>query len=652
MKQALDRGDVAAASREFVRHFRGKEIVSAVLQDWPKIPRNPGHRDELTQHAERALEGHLHDGYTVYDVPSTGVDWHEAPLSCLTRFPILSRMVPTFHHTGDPRYVRYMVNHCFEYMKEWPIQTFIGHNTHEGWRTHYVVASPWYWCMLPVRLDVWAAAVHLIRRRPEVTDEELLTMLHRILEETRFLVPQIQEHMNHNAGAFMIRVLGVLCAVLDDFAEAKAWRVYDAKLLAQHLETGFYPDGLYKELTMAYSSSVVLQISQIACALLDQPAIQAKREWFDAMLTALIALVKPNGDLPSFGDLFATKVGECLFPPMVRWLDLACARPFLGETGPKPAFTAWPTVGQPAYGGYYMMRSDWSPQALYMVVDGGPWGRGHQHCDKLSFVLSAFGEDFITDPCTTTYASNEPGAWISMLNAGFLHNTITVDGVDEFFHLTGFLETEKPLDNVWEHTAEYTLFAGEFDFRPLKPVRWKRRILFVPTFGWLLQDVLTGELETAQIEQNFQFDDKIQVALDGAIAVATAPSGARLLVQPLEGSLAPQITMGDKTSRPTRSTTHSTLRSVDFGHGRGWIARCGNHPIPAPAVTYGGQVRLPAIFTMALIPLAPGVSEGAIPEIRREVSGGITRWHLRSSGGVRVLATSTERFDVVGDPRP
>lgn len=31
----------------------------------------------------------------------------------------------------------------FRYMKEWPLQTFIGHNTREGWRTHYVVASPW-----------------------------------------------------------------------------------------------------------------------------------------------------------------------------------------------------------------------------------------------------------------------------------------------------------------------------------------------------------------------------------------------------------------------------------------------------------------------------------------------------------------------------
>ena len=89
--------------------------------------------------------------------------------------------------------------------------------------------------------------------------------------------------------------------------------------------------------------------------------------------------------------------------------------------------------------------------------------------------------------------------------AGFLHNTITVDGVDEFMGCYSVdcgpipWEIRTPLQNRWEHGENYSLFAGDYSFAPLKPVKWERRVLFVDKTYWLLQDVLTGELPKAEV---------------------------------------------------------------------------------------------------------------------------------------------------------
>ena len=39
------------------------------------------------------------------------------------------------------------------------------------------------------------------------------------------------------------------------------------------------------------------------------------------------------------------------------------------------------------YSGHYVMRSGWDKDATYLLFDAGPFGAGHQHEDKLHFVL-------------------------------------------------------------------------------------------------------------------------------------------------------------------------------------------------------------------------------------------------------------------------
>lgn len=652
VKAALDSGDVAAAERAFIAYFRAHPMHSHGWgYDWTRLPREPQYKNAL---AEDALRGRLSDGYCVYDVPPAGVDWRECPLSCLNRFDIFHPLLLSYYHTGDTRYLRYVVDHSLAGMRAWPLEEFAGHTTQEGWRTHYVVAAPWYWCILPHRQDQWALALPLLRQSAAVTDAELLAILRRTISESRFLLPSVGRYVanEHNAGCFMIRVLGEVSDVLSDFREAAEWRRLAARYFAQYLDAAMYPDGFNKELTMGYNLSMLQQMSKTGAMFFGEPMLESCGDHLRRFVTAYAALTGPSGCVPSFGDLCARETRGYIYEPIIEWARRPWLRWFLGEAGaPEPPFTHWPPFGEPAYGGYYALRSDWSPAARYLLVDGGPWGTSHQHGDKLSFALSAHGADFIVDPATTTYASNAPGAVISILNAGFLHNTIAVDGVDVYMKSADDLVSRAPLPNRWEQWEQAVLFVGAYDFAPLKPVRWERRICFVDGIYWLLQDVLTGAADEVAVEQNFQFDEPIMVQLKDARALATASNGARLWVRPLASPLIPAVAVGDKTPRNTYSTQAyfpwkeaCNIRRRWFDHGRGWVGRCTDRLFPAPAVTYAGRVRLPAVFTLALIPLAPGVGDDVLPEIVRTAREDGEEWRLPIPGGHLSAVTDASQW--------
>ncbi|MBI2441660.1 MAG: alginate lyase family protein [Lentisphaerae bacterium] len=656
VKDALDHGDVAAAENAFIAHLRTRPLHShGWSYDWNTLPRDSAFRSSL---AEECLKGRLSDGYNTYDVPASGIDWYECPLACLTRFGIFPHLALAYHHTGDERYLRYIVEHSLGYIRAWPIAGFAGKTTHEGWRHHYVVAAPWYWCMLPERLDMWALVLPLLRRSSAVTAEQLLIILHRLLEETLFFVPQIQKHVDaaHNSGGYMIQVLGVLSDVLSDFSAAAAWRRYGARLFAQYLHGAYYPDGFNKELTLGYSLAIMRTAMQCAALYAGEPEAADCRAQISSIATAHAALTRPTGSAPSYGDHHASAIGNYFYQPLLQWPELKWLRFFLNDPAASaPPFKQWPLPGASSYGGYYVMRSDWSSAARYLLIDGGPWGVTHQHGDKLSIALTAYGADFLVDPGASKYASNAPDAMISIMNAGFLHNVITVDGVDEYMKSNADLATRAPLINRWEQTEDYVLFVGSFDFAPLKAVHWERRVLFVDNSYWLLQDVLTGTQPTADIEQNFQFDERIEVSLEGLRCLATASNGARLLLQPLESPLKPVVTIADRAARATYSTqwyssdNDPTMARQDFPHGRGWVARFTEKLYPAPAVTYIGRISLPAMITLALVPQPSASAAMPAPACPAAAQGPATTWRLPRRSGELQWHTTLSQCQVLLD---
>lgn len=654
VKVACDKNEIAAACNYYIAYFRKKIISSTLLTDWSDIDRNPNH-DVVD--AERLLRGYIWDGKSTYIAPITGLNWHSTPVSGLTRFQILSVMRTAVHHTGDPKYTRYIIGHIGGYLKAFPMAGFLGKSTRDGWISYTKVAKPWYWNMIAHRLSQLSETITLIRKSSDVSNDELLAVLLRMYQEASYLRNEIHYWVDrrHNGGLLMIKAMAQTLAVLADFKEVPEWETQNIELASKYIKKAFYPDGLCVELSTAYCSAESEAVQKIAYAYTAKKDFEIFREKISQMVNSQVGLSDPTGQLPSFGDLHALKMEDYVYQPAVTMLGLTLeGHTAYGEKTPDKPVTenqliVWPTQGREQWSGYYTMRSDWSRDARYLAIDCGPWGTNHQHGDRLSFVISAYGEQFIIDPSGTKYASNKSDAFVSRQSAGFLHNTITIDGVDVFKSEGTFDETKTPLDNLWEHGTNYSLFAGNYSYNPIKPIRWERRVLFVDGCYWLIQDVLTGSQDTVEIEQNFQFNNDIVIELNGQQINARAPNGSQLVLKPFGGNLEPKVYKGDKTPHDTY-WPEGVANSIN--HGRGWTGQGGHKLLPAPAVTYTGTLTLPATITLAVVPIESEKKRIELPIISSEKDGDNTIWKLPTSNRTFRFVSSTDKCSVINITEP
>lgn len=653
VKTALERGDSPGAGRAYIAYFRQKDMAWPLWTNWAGVVRDARHD---TAAADSLLAGHLWDGYHVYDVPAGGIDWRQCPLAYVTRFPIFPPLVEAAAHTRDPKYARFIVDHVLAYMRAYPMEEFVGKGSF-GVMPWGSVTRPWHWSMMPSRVQQVARALPILRTFPEVTDDELLAILHRTYQESCYCRLAMKRWVDkrHNGGLNYIRGMTDASRMLEDFAVSDDWRTNNAAMLAQYIERSFYPDGQCVEVTLAYSASVAYGAQELAYPLIDQAGIRAIRPRLAAVVDWAVGMSQPTGPLPSYGDLSARHLSKTLYRPILDWLDVPYARTIADRiAGPLPPYTVWPPPGREAWGGYYTMRSDWTERALYLCMNAGPRGTsGHGHGDKLSLVVAAHGADFIVDPGSTKYQSNEPDSFVSTQAAGFLHNTITIDGVDAYMNEPP--ESATPLENRWEHGAHHTLLEGRFSFAPVKLVQWTRRVIFVDRSYWLLQDVLTGDAATVAVEQNFQFDEGMAVTLEGGRAVARATNGASLALIPFSSALRPAVSCGDRTARmtywPGGKPEPSVAKAAGTNAvplGRGWVGRSGKTLFPAPAVTYSGVVTLPAVITLAIVPAAPGGRAPELPPIARTVEAGADVWTAPVSGGALRITTAPDLCRVEG----
>ena len=664
VRTALAAGDEAAASKAFCSYFRERSLSTPLWRDWGTLKRDPEYRSRAS---EDFLKGYIRGGYNVYHVPPSGIDWLKAPLVVLNSHAELRFLGLSFHHTRDRRYLDAIYDYVDGYMRAYPITEYAGKNSTMGWIDDLTVGRPWRWGSIAERPIKWCPFIDLLRRCPEVSDERLLQLTMRLYQEVRYLRTQMPYWIErqHNAACRMILALAHACVLFDDFRESDEWLAFDVESLAGYIRSSFYADGVNQELTTAYYASITQQMTLAATALKSSPNVTVLEPCLKAMVTAIAALGRPTGSIPSFGDMRAGHFRQALHKPVLDWLDMPWADAlFRGRGGPEPPFRHWPLPGQKQWSGYYTMRSDWGSDARYLMIDGGPWGTTHQHGDRLSFVLTAYGADFVVDPTPTQYRSNESDAFISRQAFGFLHNTITIDGVDQFMfarregksHRPYPRKVSEPLRNRWEQGERHVLFAAKHSFAPLKDVVWERRLLFVDGRYWLLQDVLRGSPETVEVEQNFQLDLAVAVSTGDGRVTARAGNGAALVMAPVGHALQPTVTKGDRGPHVSYwyegvpSSVDSSQASKPPIHGRGWLGHR-NKLRPAPAVTWVGRVSLPAVLTTLLYPLPPGADVAGVPDLALREQGTGTVCQLPLSSGHVELRFTPDRVDVVPSMR-
>ncbi len=233
-------------------------------------------------------------------------------------------------------------------------------------------------------------------------------------------------------GSYGLAYIGLL---LPEFREASAWVRLGGERLGQHAREDFYEDGCHSErCPSSYHLIAYRDPRNLAVLLADQPQyadLSARlRPPLERALDFLLGILTPGGDVPAINDGPRIRLSAGYLRDGARLYGrkdmLWAARHLLGdagkERGKEPARRS---VHFPD-SGITVMRSDWTPQSRYLLVNHGPSGGGHSHLDALSFELHAWGQALAIDAgIGRTYDDPLHAPWYRTSAA---HNMLAVEG--------------------------------------------------------------------------------------------------------------------------------------------------------------------------------------------------------------------------------
>jgi hypothetical protein len=434
-----------------------------------------------------------------------------------------------------------------------------------------------------LRLVSWSSAWQLLG--DEVLDERVefrSRWLRSVYQHASFvrgwfsLHSSANNHLIGEAAGLFIAALTWPC-----WQAARDWLTVSTGILEREILAQNAPDGVNREQAFWYQQFVLDLLAQ--CLL----AGKANGQWFsadyesrvEAMMDFIASVMDVGGNVPMIGDAddgvassFAPgacpyrsllALGAVLFKrgdfklkagrldDRARWLlgEDADAR-FESLDAERTRLPLRQTFPE---GGYVVMGCDFeTPEELRMVADAGQLGyrsiAAHGHADALSFTLSVGGREFLIDPGTYAYHTQE--RWRQYFRGTMAHNTVRVDGLDQSVPGGNFmwLRHARAGCSLWLSSPEKDSFEGWHDgyMRLEDPVKHRRLLqLDKRERRVLIEDVLEME-DQHEVELLFHCSEACRVdpvpggyALerDGVTIKLLLPAGGTARVE--RGALAP-----------------------------------------------------------------------------------------------------------------
>jgi len=406
----------------------------------------------------------------------------------LNRHWIWQTLGRAYRQTGDERYAREFVAQMTHWVRSCP---------RPADRADQRPFSTWRTIEAGLRMAYsWPDAFYYFLHSPSFTDEALVTMVASFLEHARYL-----RAFPTRGNWLTMEMDGLYCVgvLFPEFREAGEWRRFAVETLLTELNRQVYPDGAQIELTPGYHNVALRNFLRplYLARLNGLPMPDSYVRKLERMFDFLMWIMTPDRSVPRFNDAWHVDVprrlrdGVRLFPERrdYRWIVTE------GGEGVPPDHLShlFP------YAGIAVMRSGWDREANYMAVDAGPFGFGHQHEDKLSFVLYLKGLPFVQDAGIYPYDASK---WRRYVLSARGHNVIHVDGLEQ--RRRGqpreAYVVDEPVPLIWRSTDDYDYleasYGGGFEvFGDSLRVRHTRRILYVRSRQsqrdfWLVLDSL------------------------------------------------------------------------------------------------------------------------------------------------------------------
>jgi hypothetical protein len=523
--------DGPAARHALAEYYRHRRKPLYYIAAGEKANPKPAHPD--VSRGERALRHEFESiGYRHTFGPA--IDWHfdktaepgsrYAPnnewtwqLNRHAEWLALSR---AYRDTGDEKYAREFVAEMTSWARDCPMPADAANGPRSAWRTIETGIRA---------AQVWPELWYRFLLSPAMTDDALVDFLKAYIDHAHHLMAF---HTTGNWLAMEGNGLFHVGVLFPEFKAAKSWRDTAAQWIYAELDNQVYPDGVQIELSSGYhhvSQANFLSVYKIA-KLNDTPLPPDFLRRLEKMYDFDVYGAMPERRLPGVqdGDYHDVRrvlnEAAALFPERqdFRWYASD------GKQGQPPAELshAFP------YAGYYVMRSGWDPDARWLWFDGGPFGYGHQHEDKLEIVVEAYGRRFLVDPGNYTY---ERSKWRSYFIDSPSHNVVLVDGQPQRRRgqRRESYVVKEPLPHVWVSKPEYdyaeAAYDKDFGGDVKRGVSQTRAVLFVKPDFWVVLDTLTAkDGREHAYDALFHFDGKVKA--DGLRLVTQNAGEANITV--------------------------------------------------------------------------------------------------------------------------
>ena len=626
VKVSVSKGDYNAAKKAFVFHLRNRTSPKWFVDwhDYTKPVAEKNAKKSVTViYADRITNNELiaHGSWHKY---GDKIDWtadysyddYDEWVWQLNRHSCWVNLAEAYWETGDEKYPKAFVRQLNEWIDDNKIPTI-------GWNGK---GSVWRTLDAGLRMQGnWPNLLYRFLASPSFDDETIIKMVKSFYEHATHLC---SHNTSNNWLAVEMSGLYTVGALFPEFKNADDWRSFAASMLYEQEKEQFYPDGAQVELAPGYhalSTSSIVDVYKLA-RLNGYSLPKGYVERLESAYEYYVKLMLPDRTLPALNDSewleckkYIEEASE-LFPDRKDFKYFATD----GDEGKKPSYTS---VWMP-WAGWYVMRSSWDKDAFYALFEVGPYGAAHQHEDKLSFVLYAYGNRIITECGTYSYDRSDFRKYTLSARG---HNVARVDGMDQnrnsLRNVDTIIKSPKPLDNLWKTTEKYDLGEGcyneGFGSNNDNTVTHKRKLRFLKNKYWILTDTFTPsdkEFHTYDIWFHFN-TPSYSIDKELGVVSSNAVDSANIVIIPIGHKNMADVILGQEESE---------IQGWMPVHGGGNGYCC----VPAATPTFHFEGQGEQTISFILFPLRP--SEKIVISKIKQISNDSYYIYIQEKQGFKV----------------
>jgi asparagine synthase (glutamine-hydrolysing) len=582
-------------------------------EDEALFPSNvPWNQQIAIDEAQRILSGELKYFFHTYYQVGFPPDWHKDPVSGImlnsqrhwseisddadadikfiweaSRFAMVYTLVRAYGSSRDEKYAEAFWSLIESWAESNPP------NTGPNWMDGQEAA---------LRLMAWTFGFYAFMNSLSTTAERVAQFVVMVAAHAERIYKNldyaISTHSNHTISeAFGLWLVGLL---FPELKGAKKYFELGRNILEGEATLQIFPDGTYSMYSLNYHRFILhLYLYMICLGELNQsPASNLIKDRVSASIDYLSQLIDPEtGRMPVYGSndgALILPLNNCdftdyrpllqlgsyvmtkklLFPPgawnePILWLcgtSSLSSRSIPERDKRERVSEGWVREKSSyPYGGTYLLRGP-NSKAILRCTDHHS---RPSHADQLHLDLWIRGHNVACDAGTYLYSGE--GIWRNGLAHTSVHNTVTVDSLDQMKMLTRFTWTNWSHGKVLRH--DENLWQGEHDgyMRLPDPVNHKRTVISFDGDRWLVVDHLTA---TQSHHYALQW-----LLCDGEYGVQKLASADGLWLKPADGKL-PDSTIVIQM-RLLKGNGNFTIVRADPNSTRGWRSQYYGDKVPA-----------------------------------------------------------------------